>query len=221
MERRSRSSAAAAAALVIALQVSMSAHRRDEYLQAARVALQPDGVAIQLDLTPGIEVADAIIGAIDRDRSGALSNDEQLVYADQVVRALDARVDGEPLRLQLVSSAFPDPSSMRGGEGTIRLQVTAPHRVLAGGAHQLVLRNAHHPAPSVYLANALVPGSARVSIVEQRRDPQQTELTIDYMVRGTTPIGNGAWVLAGLPLAAALLFRLSRRVRADQPGTVQ
>ena len=215
MERPSRSSGASAALLVVVevvLQVTLSAHRRDEYLQAARVALRPDSVAIQLDLTPGIEVADAIIGAIDRDRSGTLSNEEQRAYADLVVRAIEASVDREALRLQLTSLAFPDPASMRGGEGTIRLEVTGSHPPLHGGAHQLLLRNAHHPGPSVYLANALMPDTPRIAIVEQRRDAQQTELTIDYFVRAETAIRNARWLLAALSVAAVLLVGLARRL---------
>src|SRR5258707_6047731 len=52
----------------IALGSRASAHRRDEYLQAARIAVEPGRVDLELDLTPGITVADTMIGDIDRDR---------------------------------------------------------------------------------------------------------------------------------------------------------
>ena len=51
----------------------VSAHRRDEYLQAARLAIDPGRVQLELDLTPGIALADAIIADIDRNRDGSLS----------------------------------------------------------------------------------------------------------------------------------------------------
>lgn len=48
---------------------SLSAHRRDEYLQAARLAIEPGAVHIELDLTPGIALAEAIISDIDPART--------------------------------------------------------------------------------------------------------------------------------------------------------
>jgi hypothetical protein len=42
----------------------VSAHRLDECLQAARIAIEPDHVGLELDLTPGRAVADAIIADI-------------------------------------------------------------------------------------------------------------------------------------------------------------
>ena len=62
-----------AAALMVGAGSATSAHRRDEYLQAARIAVDPDRVRIELDLTPGIEVADGVIAGIDTDRSGTIS----------------------------------------------------------------------------------------------------------------------------------------------------
>ena len=47
--------------MILAGVAVVSAHRRDEYLQAARLALDPGRVQIELDLTPGIAVADAIL----------------------------------------------------------------------------------------------------------------------------------------------------------------
>src|SRR5580765_8182089 len=59
---------AVALAAAVTLGTAASAHRRDEYLQAARLAVEPGRVDLELDLTPGIEVAEAIIADIDGDR---------------------------------------------------------------------------------------------------------------------------------------------------------
>src|SRR6476619_7436329 len=85
-----RSSAAPllAAAVFAALSAPMSAHRRDEYLQAARIALAPDYARIDLDLTPGIAVAETVLADIDRDRSGTISADEARDYAGRVRQAI-------------------------------------------------------------------------------------------------------------------------------------
>ena len=117
---------------------------------------------LELDLTPGIALAEAIIADIDRNRDGALSQDEQRDYADSVVRVLALEVDGTPVRAQLDVTSFPDLAAMRLGEGTIRLQSTATFPRLSTGRHQLLFRNGHDPDRSVYLANALVPASNTV-----------------------------------------------------------
>jgi hypothetical protein len=103
----------------------VSGHRLDEYLQAARLAIGPDRVEIELDLTPGIALAEAIVRDIDRDRNGSLSPEEQRAYGSRVLSALDLEADGRPLAVQLRASDFPDVDAMRRGEGTIRLRTAA------------------------------------------------------------------------------------------------
>ena len=55
---------------MVAASTDMGAHRKDEYLQAARIALDAEGAHISLDLTAGIAVADIVLTEIDRDRTG-------------------------------------------------------------------------------------------------------------------------------------------------------
>ena len=45
-----------------------------------------------------------------------------------------------------------------------------PFPTVSAGAHRLLFRNAHLAGHSAYLANALVPESARVAVTSQRRD---------------------------------------------------
>ncbi|HVD92322.1 MAG TPA: hypothetical protein VNC21_08575, partial [Vicinamibacterales bacterium] len=66
--------------MAIVASADVWAHRRDEYLQAARLAIDPARVEIELDLTPGIALADTIIADIDRNRDGLFSPDEQQAY---------------------------------------------------------------------------------------------------------------------------------------------
>jgi hypothetical protein len=196
--------------IVMALtSVSLSAHRRDEYLQAARLAVEPDRVELQLDLTPGIDVADAIIGDIDRDRDGALSAREQQAYVGRVFGLLELHIDGHALAAEPDASTFPDLGAVRRGEGTIRLRSTVSLPHVSSGAHQLVFRNRHRPDVSVYLANALIPDGDRVAITAQRRDSDQRELTIDYTVRAQRALPAPAW-LGGI-LSTMLLVALRAR----------
>jgi hypothetical protein len=197
----------------------VSAHRREDYLQAARIGVEPDCVSITLDLTPGIAVAESFLAALDRDRDGSLSADEQREYAEQVLSALELEIDEQPLQPQLLSWSFPQSSDLRRGEGTIRLNVRATLPRVSAGSHRLFFRNAHLAGHSAYLANALVPESARVTVTAQRRDSDQTELTIEYSVHPDSP-GVFAWVLGSLA-AAFVMVRLPKITRFPVSGAVR
>ena len=198
------------AVVAIAGGAETSAHRLDEYLQAARIAIDPGAAHIELDLTPGTALAEAVIAGIDRNRDGSLSADEQRTYASLVLSALQVEVDGKPLRVEPGDFRFPDTEAMRRGEGTIRLQSAVTLPDLSIGAHQLSFRNRHHPDGSVYLANALVPGSDRVAVTAQRRDGDQSELIIDFVMRATPATSTRVWLLSSIAVVAALFALLKR-----------
>jgi hypothetical protein len=180
-----------------------SAHRTEDYLQAARIGVEPDRVLLTLDVTPGIAVAESFIAALDHDGDRALSTDEQRAYAEQVVSALELEIDERPLRPRVLSWSFPEPATLRRGEGTVRLKIEATLPKISAGSHRLLFRNAHLAGHSAYLANALVPESARVAVTAQRRDGGQSELTIEYAVSADSA-ATVAWVLGSL--AAAFLM---------------
>jgi len=218
------SCAASTAAIVVVtlaaviVSTKVSAHRTDEYLQAARVAVDPDSVELELDLTPGIAVAETIIADIDRDRDGLLSPREQQAYAARVVSAVELDVDGRPLQVQTAAMAFPDVDTVRRGEGTIRLRSAAILPPQSVGAHQLFFRNTHRQDLSVYLANALGPTSDRLAITAQRRDRDQRELTIDYTVRPGPAAHARAWLLVSLAVVFTMVGLLKRRLRPSEKG---
>lgn len=219
-EQRLRASSGLLVALWLALTAgtTVSAHRLDEYLQAARIDLQPDRVSIDLDLTPGAEIAASVIAAIDRDRDGVASIEERNGYAADVVRQLEMTLDGTVLPLRLMSSTFPEIDALRAGEGTVRLHIAARHVPLAAGRHELSFTNRHLSRQSVYLANALVPATSDVAVVGQRRTTDQRELTIAYIVRPksgaaidpTLASAGSSAALFGL-VAALLIARYTRR----------
>lgn len=179
---RARNGSAAVGALAAALLAGtdVSAHRTEDHLQAARIDLEPGRVRITLDLTPGIAVAEPFVAALDRDRDGSLSTEERREYARQVLSAVQVAIDGRPLRPRVASSSFPDLSALRRGEGTIRLRIQATLPRVPAGPHRLLFRNGHLAGHSAYLANALVPESPRLAVTAQRRDPDQSELSIEY-----------------------------------------
>lgn len=194
------------------------AHRRDEYLQAARIGVDARRVLIQLDLTPGIAIAPRILEEIDRDRNGIFTDNEARAYATRLLGELRVDVDGETLTLALANSRVPTVDAMLKGEGTIQFQLTAAVQNLATGNHRLFYRNAHHTDIGVYLANALVPATDRVVVLTQHRDVAQRELTIEYALRDRQMPGAPLWIVpivgVALVLLAAGLWRRSRTLSA-------
>jgi hypothetical protein len=215
MPASSQARAARMLALALGLVVgtTVSAHRRDEYLQAARIAVEPDHVAIDLDLTPGAAIAEPLRAVIDGDRDGSLSPAEHAAYATRVLGEMSVVLDGRPLPLRLASSTFPEPAAASGGEGAVRLRIHADVASLSRGPHQLAFTNAHLPEHSVYLANALVPESAQVSVTAQRRTIDQRELTIDCALAAPLGATSRAPIVVTLVFAAVLMVPLARRRR--------
>lgn len=206
--------------IVIAAVGRVSAHRLDEYLQAARLAIDPDRVQLELDLTPGMAIAPALLPEIDRNRDGSMSGDEQQTYSRLAIDALELAVDGTPVPLQLATATFPASDAIGRGEGTIQLRATAMLPPLGDGVHHLTFRNRHHPDRSVYLANALVPERDAVAITAQRRDGDQSALTIDYVLRGTSGTSR-PWLLSGIALASLLLGVMVRVIRGRARTTAR
>lgn len=180
----------------------MSAHRRDEYLQAARIGIEPDVIQVDLDLTPGIDVAAALIDEIDADRTGEISDEDARAYAVVVLESLRLDLDGRPLRLELDSLQSPRVEAVRNGQGAIRVRWIARLPELADGAHALSFRNGHRPDISVYLANALVPVSTRVMVTGQSRDVAQREFRVDFRFE---PASADRWRRRALPWVVAVL----------------
>jgi hypothetical protein len=198
----------------------VSAHRLDEYLQAARLNIDPGRVELQLDLTPGVALAERIVGEIDRNRDGAISDDEIRAYATVVQSGITLAVDGQPLQPQLVETRLPAAGAIPQGTGTIQLRWVAPLPPLTTGPHRLFYRNAHHRDIGVYLANVLVPANDRIAVTAQDRDVDQREFTVEYdlraaqTTRGLALAGIGG-VLAGCVLAGVALVGGRRKRSVD------
>jgi hypothetical protein len=189
-----------------------SAHRLDEFLQAARIGVERDRVQLEMDLTPGIVVADGVIRDIDADRNGMLSQDEQLAYADRVLSALTLRIDDSPLlRMQTAASSFPDVAALQTGDAVIIIRAEADVAHLPRGPHRLVFHNANAADRSVYLANALVSEDVDVAVTAQQRASDQSELTIEFVVRDASARRRWAWL--GLGCVCLLTVSLTRRIR--------
>jgi len=212
-----RRAAAVAAVLVgvgLARPAPIGAHRLDEYLQAARIAIDRDRVVVELDLTPGVAVAPSVLAAVDRDRNGAITDAEGEDYARRVIDALVMHLDGRPVRPTLDEQTMPAWRDVAEGTGVIRLQASAPIPPVDSGRHALFFRNVHRSDIGVYLVNALVPADDRIEITRQRRDPVQHEVTIDFRVRGPARQVGKVWSALGALLVAATIGVVALRRRS-------
>ena len=166
--------------VLLAFPSAVFAHRDDQYLQATLVAIEPSGVRLQINLTPGVAVAEQVLAQIDRDRDGAISKKEASAYAKVLKGDLTLRIDGRDLELKLTASEFVPPEELRTGSGIIQMEFSAVSGPLATGPHKLTLENRHLPTISVYLINAAQPRLATVRITRQKRNENQSAGEIEF-----------------------------------------
>jgi hypothetical protein len=171
---------------LLGLPSTVFAHRLDEYLQATLIAIEPGELRVQMNLTPGVSVADQVLALIDRDHDGVISTNEATAYAELLKRDLVVKQDGKKLELKIISSEVPPPSELRSGEGIIQIEFSAAQAPLAIGTHTLAFENQHQSKISVYLLNAALPKTAAVQITQQKRNKNQSSGEIEFSIRPET-----------------------------------
>jgi nickel/cobalt transporter (NicO) family protein len=172
---------------LLAFPSGVFAHRDDQYLQATLVAIEPDGVRLRINLTPGVAVAEQVIAIIDRDRDGAISKNEAAGYAELLKRDLTLRIDGRNLELKLTASEFVAPAELRAGSGIIQVEFSAIFGPLAAAPHRLTFENRHLTKMSVYLINAAQPRFAAIRITSQKRNTNQSAGEIEFTLHPFRP----------------------------------
>src|SRR5262249_31922937 len=166
--------------LLLALPFTCLAHRLDEYLQATLVSIEPGEVRLQINLTPGVDVAEHVLGLIDRDRNGVISTNEAAAYCESLKRDLMVRLDKRKLAFKVAACNFPTPTELRTGWGIIQIELSAGVGPLAAGMHKLTVDNRHLPNLSVYLFNAAQPAIGSVHITRQTRNQTQSTGEIEF-----------------------------------------
>jgi len=188
------------ALLALGLAGGAAAHRLDEYLQATLIGVTRDGIDLEIQLTPGVQMLPVWMSLIDQDRDGQISPEEERAYAGRVAREVELRVDGVPARLSLVESSFPALEAMREGLGTIRIKLRA-----ARSGHELRFENRHLPQVSVYLVNCLAAPSDGLVVGRQERDEAQKSIEFAYSFgAGAVPGPRAAWIALGPLWPAAI-----------------
>lgn len=173
----------AACAILLSVGTPASAHRLDKYLQATTISVEKDRVQAQVRLTPGVAVFRKVLANIDTDADGVISEAEQRAYAERVLRDLSLTIDGDRLRLRLVSSKFAKTEEMKEGRGDIELEFDAD--VPRGGPNRrLIFENQHQRRIAAYLVNCLVPRDPDIRVTAQNRNYRQSYYRLDYAQAG-------------------------------------
>jgi hypothetical protein len=189
------------------------AHRLDEYLQATLISVEKNRIHAQIRLTPGVAVFPVVLASIDTDADGVVSETEQRAYAERVRRDLSLTIDGQWLRLRLVSIQFPPIQEMKDGRGEIEIEFDA-NLPRSGPRRILTFENHHLSGIAAYLVNCLVPGDPDIRVMAQKRNYQQSFYQLEYAQAGVPAdppsfgslSGGRGWL--GI-LALSLLVRLA------------
>jgi hypothetical protein len=196
------------ALLALSLVGGAAAHRLDEYLQATLIGVTPDGIDVEIQLTPGGAMLPVWMAVIDQDGDGRISPGEERAYVGRVAREIELRVDGVPAPLSLIESSFPALEAMRAGLGTIRIKLHA-----ARSGHELRFENRHLPQVSVYLVNCLADPSNGLVVGRQERDEAQRSIAFEYSFgAGAIPGPRLAWIAMGPFWPAAIGMLLVTRM---------
>jgi hypothetical protein len=190
---------------LLGLPTRVLAHQLDEYLQATLVGIEPGAIRLQINLTPGVAVAERVLGLIDQNHDGVISTSESAAYAELLKRDLSVRLDGRNLQLNLVALNLPEPGELHTGWGVIQMEFSVTPGAFAGGPHRFILENRHLPGVSVYLFNATQPGAASVQITGQKRNENQSTGEIAFEFH---PAPNPSLTVAIVVSLAALFVFL-------------
>jgi hypothetical protein len=182
------------------------AHRLDEYLQATLVAIEPEGLRLEINLTPGVAVADQVLALIDRDRDGGISTNEAAAYAQLLKRDLIVQLDQHNVGLKLTAFNFPAPAELRTGSGIIQMEFSVMTGSLPAGAHRLTILNRHLPTLSVYLINAALPRSRSVQISGQKRNENQSLGEIEFKLDRPANVSKEFGIVASLIALPVAVF---------------
>jgi hypothetical protein len=169
--------------LLTLLPAEPRAHPLDEVLQGAYLTLAPGEVRLELDLTPGTNIADALLQALDANADRIISDAEAQRYARRVLAQSSLTLDDVAVSWALGGVNVPPYGALEAGVATIAIRAVAA-RPDSAGTHVLDYRNDHQPAPSLRTANVfLEPGEGwQYRVVTQQRSDEGARLTVTYTI---------------------------------------
>jgi hypothetical protein len=213
---------AATVLMLLSADSPAAAHRLDEYLEATIIFVEKDRIQAQIRLAPGVAVLPAVLAGIDTNSDGVVSDTEQTAYAERVLYELSLTVNGDRLKLHLLSTKFPAMGDLKDGTGEIQIEFSADVPP-ASHSRRLVFENHHESRIAAYLVNSTVPRDSDIRLLAQNRNYQQSFYQLDYEQGGAESrmlSFSGWWVAFGWLAAAVLLWsaRIAFRWRKRPAG---
>jgi hydrogenase/urease accessory protein HupE len=163
---------------------STFAHRLNEYLEATTISLSAGEVLVELRLTPGVDVAAAILKRLDLNGDDRISKAEEQAYLSMMARDVSFFLDGDQTTPALLSSSFPTVAEMKKGFGEISIKYALKIKQ-ERSSHQLKLHNLHFSQVGVYLVNCLLPTDSSIVVVNQTRSVDQSQYQLDFSTGNT------------------------------------
>jgi len=187
------------------------AHRLDEYLQATLVMIEPGEIRLDMNLTPGVAVADQLLSQMHSDSPGVITPEGAAAYTESLRRDLTVQLDRRDLHLSVAGSHFPTSDELHSGWGIIQIAFSSKIGPLHSGAHVLSIVNRHLPGISVYLLNAgqsplfdaTPPKAGSIAVTAQKRNENQSIGEIDFTFQ---PPPASSHVRQSMIVLAILLF---------------
>ncbi len=157
------------------------AHPVDEVVQGAYLTLAPGGVSLELDVTPGEKVAGAVLGALDPNGDGKVTDTEAKGYARKVLAQSTLTLDGKATSWTLDRVEVPDVALLRVGGGILKIYATAK-RMDKVGTRTLSYVNRYAPAKSQPTANVFLQpkGGWTFAVTKQTRSNDGRSLGVTY-----------------------------------------
>ena len=157
--RQNEHEAIAAAAILLSAGAPASAHRLDEYLQATSSRWRKTMLQAVMRLIPGVAVSAVVLASIDTNEDGAISQAEQRIYAERVLRDLSLTIDGKCWNPSSSRQNYQGIEGDEEGRGEIQLAFAADlpaRRAPTGDSYSKTITRAGYRGLSGEL-----PGSAR------------------------------------------------------------
>ena len=192
-----------------------------QYLQATLVDIEPECIRLQINLTPGVSVADAVLSLIDRDRDGKISATEAAAYSELLKRDLIVRLDQRIVELKPTSFNFPDPDEVRTGWGIIQIEYSIDPGSMSAGDTISLLENHHLNTVSAYLFNAALPRSDFIEIASQKRNESQSIGDIEFTFHPPAKSSRHAGTFASVAVLLAVGVTGMWRVRRNSPRVTE
>jgi hypothetical protein len=160
----------------------IAAHPVDEVVQATYLTLAPGAVRLELDLTPGALVSQAILQALDTNADQHITDAEAKAYAERVLKQSTFTLDGMATAWRLEKVNVPLYQSLKLEGNMLKIYAVAA-RTDKAGTHTLSYDNRYQPAQSQCIANVFLQSGAgwHYQVISQKHSDDGRRLTVNYI----------------------------------------